>query len=211
MSSMGQLNKKAAMAQVNGDFKYCPDDKYIWGAKEILDMSDLPQIKKDEYFEFIHQIRGHKTPSGNWSIVIQAMIPSVKHGYLWNTTRRYFKKQRFPNAETVKDVILECIKLPYMIKPLETRYEGYKIVKAFRDPECPMSQSEILKLSQEFKDKYGKGWLHNNAGAVSEMGTEMYLRGYDYVEDKWDAVEYEAYCNNWQGKWADENYRGEDE
>ena len=190
------------------DFTYCPDDKYIWGAKEILDMSDLPQITKDEYLEFIHQIKGYETGKG-WNITIQAMIPSVKHGYLWNTTRRYFKKQRFPNAETVKDVILECIKLPYMIKPLETQYEGYKIVKAFQDPECPLSRSEIAKLNDEYKDKYGKGWTYKDAAAQDQMDTEMYLRG--YRDGKWDAVEYEAYCHRWQGKWADEDYRGEDE
>ena len=187
------------------DFTYCPDDKYIWGAKEILDMSDLHPIKKAEYLEFIHQFKGYETAAG-WNITVQAMIPSVEHGYSWATTKRYFRKQRFPNAKTVKEVILECIKLPYMIKPLETQYEGYKIVKAFRDPECPMSKSEIRKLDYEFKDKYGIDWSDNNAEAQSQMGTEMYLRGYDYVEDKWDAVDYEAYCNHFQGKWGDDDY-----
>ena len=211
MPSMGQLNGKAYKGQIVGDPKYSYDDKYIWGAKEILDASDLPQITKDKYFEFIHQFRGYKTDGGNWNIAIQGMIPSNRHGYRWVTSRRYFKKSRFPNAKTVKDVILECIKLPRILSRLTCEYEGYKIVKAFRDPECPMSQSEILKLSQEFKDKYGKDWTYSNEAAQDEMGTEMYLRGYDHIEDKWDAVGYEAYCNNWQGKWADEDYRGEDE
>ena len=97
------------------DFTYCPDDKYIWGAEEILTLGD-------ERLEYIHQFRGYKTASGNWIIAIQAMIHSVKYGYSWATTRRYFKKQRFPNAKTVKDVILECIKLPHMMLPLEEAY-----------------------------------------------------------------------------------------
>ena len=80
--------------------------------------------------------------------------------------------------------------------PLETEYEGYKIVKAFRDPECPMSKSEIQKLSDEYKDKYGS-WTYKDANAQEQMRTEMYLRG--YVNGKWDAVEYEAYCNNYKG------------
>ena len=120
MSSMGQLNKKAAMAQVNGDFKYCRDDKYIWGAEEIFTLGD-------ERLEYIHQFRGYSTDRG-WNITVQAMIPTSRHGYRWVTTRRYFKRSRFPNAQTVKDVILECIKLPYMIDPLTTEYEGYKLV-----------------------------------------------------------------------------------
>ena len=208
MSSMGQLNGKAYKGQIVGDPGYSYDDKYIWGAKEILDMSDLHPITKDEYLGFIHQIKGYETGKG-WNITIQAMIPSTRHGYRWATSNRYFRKQRFPNAKTVKDVILECIKLPYMIKPLETQYEGYKIVKAFQDPECPLSKSEIAKLNAEYKDKYGKNWTYKDAAAQDQMHTEMYLRG--YIDGKWDAGEYEAYCNNWQGKWADEDYKGEDE
>ena len=76
--SQGQLNAKAYKGQVDGDPGYSYDDKYIWGAKEILDMSDLYQVQKDKYLEFIHQIRGYKTAGGNWNIVIQAMIQSLK-------------------------------------------------------------------------------------------------------------------------------------
>ena len=203
------LNGKAYKGQIVGDPEYSYDDKYIWGAKEIIDMSDLHPITKDEYLEFIHQFRGYKTAGGNWNIAIQGMIPSNRHGYRWVTSRRYFKKSRFPNAETVKDVILECIKLPRMMSRLSCEYEGYKIVKAFSDPECPLSKSEIAKLNAEYKDKYGENWTYKDAAAQDQMHTEMYLRG--YRDGKWDAVEYEAYCNRWQGKWADEDYRGEDE
>jgi hypothetical protein len=115
MSSMGQLNAKAYKGQIVGDPGYSYDDKYIWGAEEILTLGD-------ERLEYIHQFRGYKTPSGNWNIVIQAMIPSAKHGYSWAATRRYFRKQRFPNAKTVKDVIQEVVNLPYMIDPLTTLY-----------------------------------------------------------------------------------------
>ena len=165
------------------------ENKYIWSAEEVFGFGDTR-------CDYIHQFRGYATDKG-WNITVQAMIPSTRHGYRWVTTQRYFKKSRFPNAKTVKQVIVECIKLPYMIDPLTTQYEGYKIVKSFNDPECPMSQSEILKLSQKFKDKYGKGWTNSNEAAQDQMGTEMYLRG--YRDGKWDAVEYEVYCNNFQG------------
>ena len=97
---------------------YTKDDKYIWGAEEILTLGD-------ERLEYIHQFRGYATFVG-WNITVQAIIPTNNGAYQLATTRRYFKKSRFPNAKTVKQVILECIKLPYMIDPLTREYEGYK-------------------------------------------------------------------------------------
>jgi hypothetical protein len=107
--------------QIVGDPKYSYGNKYIWGAEEILTLGD-------ERLEYIHQFRGYKTAAG-WNIIVQALIPIVgknaaggSGGYRWVSTRRYFRKQRFPNAVTVKDVILECVKLPYMIEPLTKEY-----------------------------------------------------------------------------------------
>tara|TARA_R110002074_G_scaffold393222_1_gene579472 strand:+ start:705 stop:1028 length:324 start_codon:yes stop_codon:yes gene_type:complete len=94
---------------------YTKDDKYTWGAEEIFTLGD-------ERLEYIHQFKGYATFVG-WNITVQAMIPSTSHGYRWATTRRYFKKSRFPNAKTVKQVILECVELPYMIEPLTKEYK----------------------------------------------------------------------------------------
>jgi len=93
---------------------YTKDDKYTWGAEEIFTLGD-------ERLEYIHQFKGYATDKG-WNITVQAMIPSTSHGYRWVTTRRYFKKRRFPKSKTVKQVILECIKLPYIIDPLAKEY-----------------------------------------------------------------------------------------
>ena len=94
------------------------ENKYIWGAEQIY-------ILGDKRLEYIHQFRGYETDKG-WNVTVQAMIPSVRHGYSWATTRRYFKKSRFPYAQTVKQAIQEVAELPSMIDPLTTEYEGYK-------------------------------------------------------------------------------------
>ena len=94
------------------------ENKYIWSAEEIFGLGDTR-------CDYIHQFKGYETDKG-WNITVQAMIPTTRHGYRWVPSRRYFKRSRFPNAKTVKQVILECIKLPYMIDPLTTEYEGYK-------------------------------------------------------------------------------------
>ena len=91
-----------------------PDNKYIWSAEEIFGLGDAR-------CDYIHQFKGYETDKG-WNITVQAMIPSSKHGYRWMTTRRYFKKSRFPHANTVKDVILEFVKLPYIMNPLRDQY-----------------------------------------------------------------------------------------
>jgi len=100
--------------QIVGDPKYSYDNKYIWGAEEILTLGD-------ERLEYVHQFRGYKTAAG-WNIIFQALIPIVGSGYRWVSTRRYFRKQRFPNAKTVKQVIQEVVNLPYMIDPLTKEY-----------------------------------------------------------------------------------------
>ena len=94
------------------------------------------------------------------------MIPSARHGYRWVTTQRYFKKQRFPNAKTVKQVILECIKLPYMIEPLTTEYEGYKVVDKAR--KSGITKEQLQKIQTQITDKYGKGWTYKNREAQKE-------------------------------------------
>tara|TARA_Y100001934_G_C12336497_1_gene767861 strand:+ start:1847 stop:2161 length:315 start_codon:yes stop_codon:yes gene_type:complete len=95
-----------------------PDNKYIWGAEEIL-------ILGDERLDYIHQFKGYETDKG-WNITVQALIRTKFQAYKWGTTRRYFKKDRFPHANTVKQVIQEVVNLPYMIDPLTREYEGYK-------------------------------------------------------------------------------------
>ena len=137
---------------------YTKQDKYIWGAEEILTLGD-------ERLEYIHQFRGYKTDRG-WNITVQAMIPTSRHGYRWVTTRRYFKRSRFPNAKTVKDVILECIKLPYMIDPLTTEYEGYKLVDKAR--KSGITKEQLQKIQTQITDKYGKGWTYKNPAAQKE-------------------------------------------
>jgi len=156
--SQVQLNAKAYKGQLSGDFKYCRDDKYIWGAEEIFTLGD-------ERLEYIHQFRGYATEKG-WNITVQAMIPTTRHGYRWATTQRYFKKQRFPNAKTVKQVILECIKLPYMIEPLTTEYEGYKVVDKAR--KSGITKEQLQKIQTQITDKYGKGWTYKNREAQKE-------------------------------------------
>jgi len=165
MSSMGQLNGKAYKGQIVGDPGYSYDDKYIWGAEEIL-------ILGDERLEYIHQFRGYATDKG-WNVTVQAMIPTCRSfssgpnaGYRWATTRRYFRKQRFPNAKTVKDVILEVAQIPYMIEPLTTEYEGYKVVDKAR--KSGIKKEELQKISSQITDKYGKGWTYKNPAAQKE-------------------------------------------
>ena len=137
---------------------FTKEDKYIWGAEEIYTLGD-------ERLEYIHQFKGYETDKG-WNITVQAMIPSARHGYRWVTTQRYFKKQRFPNAKTVKQVILECIKLPYMIEPLTTEYEGYKVVDKAR--KSGITKEQLQKIQTQITDKYGKGWTYKNREAQKE-------------------------------------------
>ena len=110
---MSSINGTAYKGQIV-DNLFTGDNKYIWSAEEILMLGD-------KRLDYLHQFRGYKTAAG-WNIIFQALIPIVGSGYRWVSTRRYFRKQRFPNAVTVKDVILECVKLPYMIEPLTKEY-----------------------------------------------------------------------------------------
>jgi hypothetical protein len=117
---MSSINGTAYKGQIV-DNLFTGDNKYIWSAEEILMLGD-------KRLDYLHQFRGYKTAAG-WNIIFQALIPIVgknaaggSGGYRWVSTRRYFRKQRFPNAVTVKDVILECVKLPYMIEPLTKEY-----------------------------------------------------------------------------------------
>jgi hypothetical protein len=134
------------------------ENKYIWSAEEIFGLGD-------SRCDYIHQFRGYATDKG-WNVTVQAMIPATRHGYRWVTTQRYFRKQRFPNANTVKQVILECIKLPYMIDPLTTQYEGYKLVDKAR--KSGIMQGELSKIHRQITDKYGKGWTYKNREAQKE-------------------------------------------
>ena len=134
------------------------ENKYIWGAEEILTLGD-------ERLEYIHLFRGYATAAG-WNITVQAMIPSVKHGYSWATTRRYFRKQRFPNANTVKQVIQEVAELSYMIDPLTTQYEGYKVVDKAR--KSGITKEQLQKIQTQITDKYGKGWTYKNREAQKQ-------------------------------------------
>ena len=135
------------------------ENKYIWGAEQIY-------ILGDKRLDYIHQFKGYATAAG-WNITVQAMIPSVKHGYQWATTRRYFKKSRFPHANTVKQVIKEVAELPSMIDPLTTQYKGYKIVdKARRSGIMP---EELSKIQKQMDDKYSEGWLYKNPAAQQEL------------------------------------------
>ena len=115
--------------------------------------------------EYIHQIKGYKTAVG-WNITIQAMIPTTRHGYRWATTRRYFTNRRFPHTMTIRGVIVECLKLPYMIEPLTTEYEGYKVVDKAR--KSGIKKEELQKISSQITDKYGKGWTYKNPAAQKE-------------------------------------------
>jgi len=96
------------------------DNKRIWSAEEIFGLGDTR-------CDYIHQFKGYETDKG-WNITVQAMIPWAfgpkvwNNGYRWVTTRRYFPKSKFPHAKTVKDVILEFVKLPYIMNPLRDQY-----------------------------------------------------------------------------------------
>lgn len=134
------------------------ENKYIWGAEEIY-------ILGDKRLDYIHLFRGYITAAG-WNITVQAMIPSVKHGYKWATTRRYFKRSRFPHANTVKQVIQEVAELPSMIDPLTTQYEGYKLVDKAR--KSGITKEQLQKIQTQITDKYGKGWTYKNRSAQEE-------------------------------------------
>ena len=136
-----------------------PDNKYIWSAEEIFGLGDTR-------CDYIHQFKGYETDKG-WNITVQALIPSVNHGYSWATTRRYFKKQRFPNANTVKQVIQEVAELPSMINPLATQYKGYKIVDRAR--KSGITPGELSKIQSQMDDKYSKGWLYRNPTAQQKL------------------------------------------
>ena len=137
---------------------FTKEDKYIWSAEEVFGFGDTR-------CDYIHQFRGYETAAG-WNITVQAMIPTTRHGYRWVTTQRYFKRQRFPNANTVKQVILECIKLPYMIDPLTREYEGYKVVDKAR--KSGITKEQLQKIQTQITDKYGKGWTYKNREAQKE-------------------------------------------
>jgi len=135
------------------------ENKYIWSAEEIFGLGDTR-------CDYIHQFKGYETGKG-WNITVQAMIPTVRHGYRWATTRRYFKKSRLPHANTVKQVIQEVAELPYMIDPLTTQYKGYKIVDKAR--KSGIMPGELSKIQRQMDDKYSKGWLYKNPTAQQEL------------------------------------------
>ena len=135
------------------------ENKRFWSAEEIFGLGDTR-------CDYIHQFNGYETAKG-WNITVQAMIPTTRHGYRWATTRRYFKKSRFPHANTVKQVIQEVAELPSMIAPLATQYKGYKIVDKAR--KSGIMPEELSKIQRQMDDKYSKGWLYRNPTAQQEL------------------------------------------
>ena len=135
------------------------ENKYIWGAEEIY-------ILGDKRLDYIHQFKGYETDKG-WNITVQALIPTKFQAYKWATTRRYFKKDRFPHANTVKQVIQEVAELPSMINPLATQYKGYKIVDRAR--KSGITPGELSKIQSQMDDKYSKGWLYRNPTAQQKL------------------------------------------
>ena len=94
------------------------------------------------------------------------MIPTVRHGYRWATTRRYFKKSRLPHAKTVKDAVRHAADLSSMIDPLTTQYKGYKLVDKAR--KSGITKEQLQKIQAQITDKYGKGWTYKNREAQKE-------------------------------------------
>ena len=135
------------------------DNKRIWSAEEIFGLGDTR-------CDYIHQFKGYETDKG-WNITVQAMIPTTRHGYRWATTRRYFKKSRFPNAKTVKDAVRHAADLSSMIDPLTTQYKGYKIVDKAR--KSGIMPGELSKIQKQMDDKYSDGWLYKNPTAQQEL------------------------------------------
>ncbi len=134
------------------------ENKYIWSAEEIFGLGDTR-------CDYIHQFKGYETDKG-WNITVQAMIPTVRHGYRWATTRRYFKKSRLPHAKTVKDAVRHAADLSSMIDPLTTQYEGYKLVDKAR--KSGITKEQLQKIQTQITDKYGKGWTYKNRSAQKE-------------------------------------------
>ena len=137
---------------------FTKDNKYIWSAEEVFGLGDTR-------CDYIHQFKGYETDKG-WNITVQAIIPTTSHGYFWTTTRRYFKKSRFPYAQTVKQAIQEVAELPSMIEPLTTEYEGYKVVDKAR--KSGITKEQLKKIQSQMDNKYSKGWLYKNPAAQKE-------------------------------------------